>query len=177
MVFTHLQEDPLVHNSHFELKSVAWLQKRLQWRKPFVVLDDPSAGLGVHRLVQLALEQRGETLHANADVVRRQGEAHLPLGGARGQAHGDDDVLRCLLPEVDGIWIHKRVEFIVEGGGVKGGATRRLLCIKHPTECRGKTKTTRSLLLNIQRRRWTGEKSSEWMSKNTSKAVANTDTF
>lgn len=71
--------------------------------KPFVIFDDPGAGLGVHSCKQLALQQRRETPNSEGQAVRREPELHGLLGDALGHAHAQRDVLGRLLPEVDGL--------------------------------------------------------------------------
>lgn len=81
--------------------------------EPFDIFDDPGAGLGVYGCVQLAFQQRRETLNSDADVVCRQSELHLLFGDTLGHAHTHRDVLRCLLPEVNGICIQIGEKYMV----------------------------------------------------------------
>lgn len=72
-------------------------------RRPFVVFDDPGAGLGVDGRVQLTFQQRREPLDSDADLIRRQLELHLVFGDALRQPHTHRQVLGRLLPEVNGV--------------------------------------------------------------------------
>jgi len=89
------------------MQQYVFTQRTIQKRRlctPFVILDDPGAGLRVHRRVQLALQYRGEALNPEPDAVPRQPELHVLFGDALGHPHARRDVLRRLLPEVNGIW-------------------------------------------------------------------------
>lgn len=81
--------------------------------KPFVIFDDPGAGLGVYRCKQLAFQQWRETLNSNGHVVCRQPELHPLFGDTLGHAHTQRDVLGRLLPKVNGIWIQRGKKCVV----------------------------------------------------------------
>lgn len=78
-----------------------------QINRPFVIFERPGTGLWVHRLVELAFQddERRRTQNAHPDAAGGQPEVHLLSADALGHPDTHGDGLRCLLPEVNPLWV------------------------------------------------------------------------